>query len=244
VASKRIQALAADCGAELEWFPVVLGGLYGGTKAPQGKDGSASDVMAPNKQLMTQQDLFREAKRWGVDLQWNSRHPMKSVKALRLIASLPNAKRGALANALFDEYWTRQGDVLDDQRLAALARQHGGMDDASLANAFADKDTLFKNTEWAIGQGVFGVPSFFVTEAGRMDERFYFGQDRTIFLAQRLRAASRFAKPLRILMDTPQAEGKVPTLEWFHDFSSPWSYLSSLQVETIAKQHHASECLH
>ena len=43
----------------VNWKPVLLGALYKATAAPQGKDGSASDVMAPPKRALAALDLAR-----------------------------------------------------------------------------------------------------------------------------------------------------------------------------------------
>ncbi len=97
LASHKVARLAAERAIEVSWRPVLLGGLYAATKAPQGKDGSASDVMPAAKKALFQQDLVREAERGAVTLNWNPKHPCRSVNALRLVQGAPAARRAAVA---------------------------------------------------------------------------------------------------------------------------------------------------
>lgn len=59
LASHKVARLAADTGISVQWRPVLLGALYKATSAPQGKDGSATDVMPPAKRALAFADLFR-----------------------------------------------------------------------------------------------------------------------------------------------------------------------------------------
>lgn len=61
-----LQRASPRLRAAVTWRPVLLGGLYKLTDAPQGKDGSATDVMSPAKQAVTGADTLREARRAGI----------------------------------------------------------------------------------------------------------------------------------------------------------------------------------
>lgn len=63
IASQRVEALAASCGAALEWRPVLLGGIYDAIRAPQGKHNSASVLNGPQKGKYERRELFRTARR-------------------------------------------------------------------------------------------------------------------------------------------------------------------------------------
>ena len=63
IASRRIEALAEETGAHLEWHPTLLGGIYDAIRAPQGKHNSASVLNSAQKQRYESRDLFRTAKR-------------------------------------------------------------------------------------------------------------------------------------------------------------------------------------
>ena len=76
VASTVVEKVAERCGATVNWTPVLLGkggrprsssklqqnntgGLYEASQAPQGKDGSAYDVMSPAKLKISGQGKSR-----------------------------------------------------------------------------------------------------------------------------------------------------------------------------------------
>ena len=67
IASTRIEAAvaAANPHAKLVLTPILLGGLYLLSKAPQGA-ASASSIMAPNKQHVTSADLLLQARHANV----------------------------------------------------------------------------------------------------------------------------------------------------------------------------------
>ena len=71
------------------------------TEAPQGKDGSATDVMNPAKRLVTARALSVQAERVGAPLNWNPHHPVRSLEALRLILAAPEARRVEVSMRLF-----------------------------------------------------------------------------------------------------------------------------------------------
>ena len=59
--------------------PVLLGGIYAATSAPQGQHGSASDVWADQKRAVQAADLQRTIRRFRVELNWHPKHPVRSV---------------------------------------------------------------------------------------------------------------------------------------------------------------------
>jgi hypothetical protein len=95
------------------------------------------------------------------------------------------------------------------------------------------KAELHANTDEAISRGAFGVPSVWVPDTSG-GGRLYFGQDRMHFVGARLGVAdASLSTPLR-LTSSPTVPAAVPsphkTIHFYHDFSSPWSFMGSLQV--------------
>ena len=75
---------------------------------------------------------------------------------------------------------------------------------------------------------MFGVPSI------QVGDTFYWGADRLHFVARD--AGCESLDP-----EEPYPADTPPNLDFFHDFSSPFSYLASTQIERIAKAHGADE---
>lgn len=84
---------------------MLLGGIYKQSNAPQGKDGSATDIMSPSKRKILAYDLHRTIVRYGIPFTFNSHHPNKTITAQRILASLQdNTKVKILAEALYEGF--------------------------------------------------------------------------------------------------------------------------------------------
>lgn len=143
------------------WRPVLLGGLYRATDAPQGAAGSASDVMPAAKVALLGADLRRAAARQGSTMVWNSAHPkMRTVEAQRLIVAAPPQVRPAVAQRLYELYWCLDARVDDPDVLDGVAEQFGVP--AAARDGDAAKDELRRNTDEALALGAWGVPVFHV----------------------------------------------------------------------------------
>lgn len=64
-----------------------------------------------------------------------------------------------------------------------------------------------------------------------LKNRFFFGADRLNFVEQCL-SDGQIKEQLRLFRMKPI---KRPKLTFFYDFSSPWAYIASTQVERVAK---------
>jgi 2-hydroxychromene-2-carboxylate isomerase len=87
-------------------------------------------------------------------------HPFNPLSAMRLVIAA-GVDRRAVQTA-FDFVFRDGRDVSDPIVLADLAQALGLPDRDAALNDPAVKQTLRKNTEWAIAKGVFGVPTFVV----------------------------------------------------------------------------------
>ena len=83
------------------------------------------------------------------------------------------------------------------------------------------KDELRERTDEAVERGVFGAPTCFV------EGELFWGQDRLDFVE---RALGGSPEPI-----APPGRGNA-RLEFWYDFSSPFAYLASTQVERIASE--------
>jgi hypothetical protein len=69
--------------ASITWVPVVLGGLYELSKAPQGKDGSSNDVVPQARKRFVSRALHRDLQRYHLSLTYPRNHPLKTVDGKR-----------------------------------------------------------------------------------------------------------------------------------------------------------------
>lgn len=219
IASQRIEAVAARCGANIDWQPVLLGGIYKSIEAPQIPSGTWSEPKARLGAL----DLVRQAASHGISMAFPAGHPRRSVSAMRLLVGVNGAKRVALTHALYRAYWVDGANISDRTVLDALARRHGV--EPGVIDRADVRQALFDSTAAAVGQGAFGVPTMVV------DGTLYWGQDRLNFIEHTL--TGQRTAPMA-------ATGTGKTVRFFHDFSSPFSYLASTQIAAIAARQGAS----
>jgi 2-hydroxychromene-2-carboxylate isomerase len=214
LASTQVDALAKRMEAKLTLEPMLLGGVF---KA----NGTAQNMMAslaPAKAKHNVRDMHRWAAHFGVTLRVPEEHPMRTVEALR--ATLASGVDPAVVHGFFKAYWVDGRAPSDAKTMRDVLTAAGHDADAILARIEepALKDDLRARTERAIALGIFGAPSF-VVDGTRM----YWGQDRMELVA---------GTPW-----TPPAHGsptKKHVLDFYWDFSSPFAYLASTQVEGLA----------
>lgn len=144
-----------------------MGGLYKATKAPQGKDGSATDVMPISKRIIFAKDLRRSILRHKIPFEMNSKHPIKSLMAQRILVSLREEQtKTKMIHRLYEAYWVQNKDVNDPQVLKSI------LEDAGIHYPLNEvenppeniKQELSSNTQEALDKGAFGVPSFWIEE--------------------------------------------------------------------------------
>jgi 2-hydroxychromene-2-carboxylate isomerase len=172
LASTRIEAIAARAGADLEWRPILLGGLFREIGAPD-----APATPPPAKVRLGRLDLARYAALYDVPLRLPAEHPRRTVQAMRLVTAVEGADRVRLTHALYRAYFADGRDVADPHVLAELVASVG-LDSALIARSEepAVKESLRSATAAAAADGAFGVPSFVVVRSGA--RTLYFGQDR------------------------------------------------------------------
>lgn len=171
--STQIEAVARRAAAELSWRPMLLGGVFRAVETPQ----KLFETLSPPKARHNYADMMRWADVFGVPLVMPSNHPMRTVRALRALLSLPEPAWPPVIHAVYRAYWVHSRDVAERDVVAdALAEAGvtgGALDRALAANDDpAIKDDLRRRTDEAIARGVFGAPAMFVGDL------MFWGQDR------------------------------------------------------------------
>lgn len=227
IASTRIEAVAARNNATIKWTPVLLGGIYRLVEAPQGKDGSASDVMNATKKAVSANDLRLTLSRWKVPAKFHPSHPVRSVNALRMLCMAPENLRSKLTHALYKAYWVDNLDIANMDVIVSIAKQNGFNVTPDIITSSEAKKRLEDNTNYVVSMGAPGVPSFIV------EDKLFWGQDRLHFVDKAL--GNRNAQQKRVVPRTLPNRPPI-TLTVFHDFASPWSYIGSTQIERVVRE--------
>ena len=223
LASTQVEALSRELGVEIEWRPMLLGGIFRHIGAPQ----VPASHMSPAKATMNSLELYRWADAWQVPFEFSPHHPQRSVEAMRLLCVTPMNLRARVSAHLYQAYWV-SGGRLDDACLAeacALA----GLPTKAWATEEA-KRALFDETAYAASVGVFGAPTFehlTYDEAGVANSALYWGQDRLDHVRE------AFGQRPAPLEERASPEGSE--VIFYHDLASPFSYLASTQVERVVQ---------
>lgn len=170
-----IRPLAEKYGADIEWRPILVGGVF---NAVNQELYTRREALFSNKRMSDYviKDLADWARLRGIEINWPSFHPANAVKCMRgCFVAEAEDKLLAYSQAIFEAYWGRCEDISQDRVLAAIV-EGIGMDGAAFVEGIqqqAVKDRLRANTEEVIERGGYGSPTMFVE-----GDDMYFGNDR------------------------------------------------------------------
>jgi 2-hydroxychromene-2-carboxylate isomerase len=178
LAHTQLPQLAADTGAQIQYVPMLLGGVFKAT-------GNQSPVMVPAKGRWMGGDLARFARRYGVPFTFNPHFPINTLTLMRgAIAARDLGLYERYVDEMFRHMWA-EPKKLDDPEVLRAALEESGFDAAKLLARAQDPDVkqrLLENTEASVARGTFGAPTFFV------DGEIYFGKDRLRDVEEAIRA--------------------------------------------------------
>jgi 2-hydroxychromene-2-carboxylate isomerase len=138
------------------------------------------------KREFTYRTVQWQAGRDGIELRFPPAHPFNPILALRL-AIAAGSTWDAVA-AIFEHIWKHGRAADDGEALSQVARSLGINDVAAATSRDDVKATLRANTEAAIADGVFGVPTL------RIGNELFWGNDATPKLIDWLDHPQRFAE--------------------------------------------------
>jgi 2-hydroxychromene-2-carboxylate isomerase len=241
LASRRAPALARAFGVQLVWKPMLLGGVFRGIGSGEGP----MALLGPAKAAHNQADMHRWAELIGTPFKIPSAHPMRTVRALRVLLALPHSRWSAAIEALFAAYWQRGDDISRDETIAASLRGAGTSDGdiaAALTHADDHKDELRARTDEALALGVFGAPAWVVRRAeGHV---LVWGQDRVPWVEAVLAGRDLDSGELRPTGAAPeprpfgaemQSFASPHALDVYFDVASPFAYLGLTQLPRLAE---------
>ncbi|HVN84589.1 MAG TPA: 2-hydroxychromene-2-carboxylate isomerase [Candidatus Binatia bacterium] len=181
LAFHRIEALAAETDATLEWRPILVGGVFNSVNRSVYE---LREHPVPAKARYYLKDLQDWARSYGLRIGSPPVFPVNSVKAMRgCLVALEAQRLPAYARAVFETYWGELEDISQDAVLDLVVRRVG-LDPADFfakINAAAYKDKLRATTDELIARGGFGSPTMFVD-----GDDMYFGNDRLVLVREAL----------------------------------------------------------
>ncbi len=180
LAFTQLPALAARHNAEIQWRPVLLGGIFRAVN-------NQSPLNVAPKGRYFRQDMQRFASRYGVELRFSPHFPINTLSLMRSATAVQMHEPARLpeyAAVIFRGMW---GDGLNmgDPTIFAQTVSSNGFNAEQIGTWISDpavKQKLLDDTNAAVERGLFGVPTMFV--AGEM----FFGQDRLNFVEEALAA--------------------------------------------------------
>ena len=239
LASRRAPHIARAAGVELDWRPMLLGGVFRGTGAGDGP----MATLGPAKAIHNARDMHRWAEIFGVPFRLPDAHPMRTVRALRTLLALPHSRWPAAIEAIYAAYWQRAEDITSDAVIAA-ALGNAGVSEADISTALgraddpAIKDELRRRTDEAIELGIFGAPAWVVRRPERPPILIW-GQDRMPWVDAVLAGwdPDTSTPPMGARSFGAGAQGfrSPSTLDVYFDVASPFSYLGLTQLGALAQ---------
>lgn len=221
---------------DVDWRPMLLGGVFRGIGAGDGP----MATLSPQKAAHNHADMHRWAAHFGVPFRLPAAHPMRTVRALRTLLALPHSRWPQAIAGIYAAYWERAEDITADAVIAgALAGAGVSAADIAAAQARADdpaiKDELRARTDEAISLGVFGAPAWVLRRpAGPL---LLWGQDRIAWVEAALAGWDPDRDPPpggpRPLLEAPPARSGA-TLDVYFDVASPFAYLGLTQLPALA----------
>jgi 2-hydroxychromene-2-carboxylate isomerase len=235
LASQRLRALQAGRAVELRYHPMLLGGVFRAIGAGEGP----MATLPPAKRDHLARDLIRWADLAGIPFAQPAAHPLRTVRALRTVLGVPEARWPEAVHELYVTYWQR-GEDLTNEGVIAAALGRAGLDEPTIREALAGAESearkaeLRARTDEAVSLGIFGAPAFVVHTA--IGPKLVWGQDRMAWVAALLDGWQPPAAP-PAREETARPAEKPCTLDFYFDTASPYSYLGLTQIERIAAGH-------
>ena len=183
LAFSRIEEVAERAGAEIEWRPILVGGVF--NKVNQ----DVYDARAnphPVKGRYYAKDLQDWARYCGIEIGKPPVFPVRAVDAMRgAIVAQDEGKLVPYARGVFKAYWGDLKDISQPNVLRDICQSVGLAPDVVSRRIKEDdvKNRLRDNTEELIRRGGFGSPTMFVN-----GDDMYFGNDRLPLVEAALKA--------------------------------------------------------
>lgn len=151
----QIGALAARHDRELEPVPILFAALLNqwGHKGP---------AEIPPKKRYVFKDVVRRAHRLGVPIAPPPEHPFNPLLGLRVTQAAPKDRKAEVIDALYAATWAERRGITSPGSVRETLAPLGLGELIDAAHEPAIKAAVKANTEQAVADGVFGVPTILV----------------------------------------------------------------------------------
>ena len=172
-AYKVLPILAAKKGAQINYIPCLLGGIFKltGNQAPMM---AFAGVKGKNVYMMLEIQRFI-AKHGLTKFQMNPFFPVNTLQLMRgAITAHQDGRLEDYISVGLKAMWEDKKNMADTEVFIKVMNE-GGFDGAKILERNQDqavKDALMQNTNDAVARGAFGIPTFYV------GDDMYFGKDR------------------------------------------------------------------
>jgi len=171
-AALKLPPLCEKHGVTLDYCPVVFAGLLNHW-------GQLGPAEIPSKARHTAKHCMRYAKQNGISYQGPRYHPFNPLTTLRVSTrEVAGRDQARVVNCLFSLGWGQGGDLGGDEQIiqALEAVDLDGPKLVARAKEPSVKQTLRADTDAAIEEGVFGVPTMLI------DDQLFWGIDQLDYL--------------------------------------------------------------
>ena len=173
LSQKVMLSIKERTGAEVNYIPVLLGGIFKGTN---NKPPMEQFFGIKNKNEYQNIEMQRFIERHDLhSFQMNPHFPVMSLQIIRgAVAAENDGYLEDYIDKVLVHMW-EEPKKMDDPEVIKAAFEESGLDANKLMEQMQDPDIkakLISNTEAAVERGVFGIPTFFV------GDEMFFGKDK------------------------------------------------------------------
>ena len=177
LAYRRLHQLQSQYQCQINYHPVLLGGLFKAT-------GNSSPVMVAAKATyMMSHDLPRFVALYDAPFKSNPHFPINTLHLMRgAVALLKQDQFATYMDTVFNAIWVNSENMGDAETVAKVLT-NAGLDAQQIIASTQEpevKAALIDSTEAAVKRGCFGAPTMFI------GDEMFFGQDRMQFIEMAL----------------------------------------------------------
>ncbi|MEE3326593.1 MAG: 2-hydroxychromene-2-carboxylate isomerase [Myxococcota bacterium] len=178
LADTRLADLQARTACEIEYRPMLLGGVFKAT----GNRSPAEETVLPKLKYQSS-EMQRWVEYYGVPFVSNPFFPINTLQLMRVAhAAQATGAFEAFHRSAFKAMWEQEKN-LGDSKILVEVLECSGLDGGALVAMAANpevKESLMETSQEAVARGAFGAPTFFVGES------MFFGNDRLDFVERAL----------------------------------------------------------